>query len=239
MDIDGRVAMSTAAEMLRDIGLGHGPRKSLIAFGYAGWAPVQLEEELATASGWSCRRTRRWCSTTTGRRSGATRSPGTRPRGNAFRSPGRVDTPRHRPTLNLFRGELQEGAEKPRPALPSRRGQRRVATAKNPLNLIRVMPAKGQECLPSRRTDRRYLSSTRDIFVAAERHASRRRKPRMLPAESSSPGWSARSSSRIAPAPAQRRRFYAGAIVEAALSPTLIYLSGLPRLLAGLAILNG
>ena len=47
MDIDGRVAMSGAAEVLRDLGLGHGPRKSLIAFGYAGWAPAQLEQELA------------------------------------------------------------------------------------------------------------------------------------------------------------------------------------------------
>jgi putative transcriptional regulator len=47
MDIDGRMAMSGAAEVLRDLGLGHGPRKSLIAFGYAGWAPEQLEQELA------------------------------------------------------------------------------------------------------------------------------------------------------------------------------------------------
>ncbi len=47
MDIDGRVAMSGAVEVLRDLGLGHGPRKSLIAFGYAGWAPTQLEQELA------------------------------------------------------------------------------------------------------------------------------------------------------------------------------------------------
>ncbi len=47
MDIDGRVAMSGAAEVLRDLGLGHGPHKSLIAFGYAGWAPAQLEQELA------------------------------------------------------------------------------------------------------------------------------------------------------------------------------------------------
>jgi len=47
MDIDGRVAMSGAAEVLRDLGLGHGPRKSLIALGYAGWAPTQLEQELA------------------------------------------------------------------------------------------------------------------------------------------------------------------------------------------------
>ncbi len=47
VDIDGRVALTGAAEALRDIGLGKGPRKSLVAFGYAGWAPAQLEAELA------------------------------------------------------------------------------------------------------------------------------------------------------------------------------------------------
>ena len=47
MDIDGRVALSAGPEILRDIGLGKGPRKSLVAFGYAGWAPSQLDEELA------------------------------------------------------------------------------------------------------------------------------------------------------------------------------------------------
>ncbi len=45
--IDGRVALSVAAEVLRDIGLGHGPYKYLLTFGYAGWAPFQLERELA------------------------------------------------------------------------------------------------------------------------------------------------------------------------------------------------
>ena len=47
LDIDGRVALSDAAGVLRDIGTGHGPKQSLIAFGYAGWAPQQLDEELA------------------------------------------------------------------------------------------------------------------------------------------------------------------------------------------------
>jgi putative transcriptional regulator len=46
VDIDGRVALSEAAGVLRDIGLGKGPRKSLVAFGYAGWAPSQLDDEL-------------------------------------------------------------------------------------------------------------------------------------------------------------------------------------------------
>ena len=39
--------MSVAPGVLRDIGLGKGPKKSLVAFGYAGWAPSQLENELA------------------------------------------------------------------------------------------------------------------------------------------------------------------------------------------------
>jgi putative transcriptional regulator len=47
LDIDGHVALSDAAEVLRDLGIGHGPKQSLIAFGYAGWAPQQLDDELA------------------------------------------------------------------------------------------------------------------------------------------------------------------------------------------------
>jgi putative transcriptional regulator len=47
LDIDGRVALTIAPEVLRDIGLDKGPRKSLATFGYAGWAPSQLDNELA------------------------------------------------------------------------------------------------------------------------------------------------------------------------------------------------
>jgi putative transcriptional regulator len=47
VDIDGQVALSDAADVLRDIGLGKGPGKSLLAFGYAGWGPSQLEDEMA------------------------------------------------------------------------------------------------------------------------------------------------------------------------------------------------
>jgi putative transcriptional regulator len=47
LDIDGEVALSEAAGVLRDIGAGKGPAKSLVAFGYAGWGPSQLDEEIA------------------------------------------------------------------------------------------------------------------------------------------------------------------------------------------------
>jgi len=42
-----QLAMTGSTEVLRDIGTGHGPKQSLIAFGYAGWAPQQLDDELA------------------------------------------------------------------------------------------------------------------------------------------------------------------------------------------------
>lgn len=43
----GDVTFTTELQVLRDIGTGNGPKKSLFAFGYAGWGPGQLEGELA------------------------------------------------------------------------------------------------------------------------------------------------------------------------------------------------
>jgi putative transcriptional regulator len=47
IDIDGRLAMTSNPQILLDIGQHAGPRQYLVAFGYAGWAPLQLEGELA------------------------------------------------------------------------------------------------------------------------------------------------------------------------------------------------
>ncbi len=47
IDIDGRVAMTSSPQILRDIAHHAGPQKYLVAFGYAGWGPHQLEDELA------------------------------------------------------------------------------------------------------------------------------------------------------------------------------------------------
>jgi putative transcriptional regulator len=45
--IDGRVAMTADPQILRDIAAKSGPQKSLFAFGYAGWGPGQLDNEIA------------------------------------------------------------------------------------------------------------------------------------------------------------------------------------------------
>jgi len=50
LDVDGQVAVTMNREILRDIGIGKGPQKSMVLFGYAGWAPGQLEGEIARRS---------------------------------------------------------------------------------------------------------------------------------------------------------------------------------------------
>jgi putative transcriptional regulator len=47
IDIDGRVAVTSNRDIMRDIAAGKGPKQSLVAFGYAGWRAGQLEGELA------------------------------------------------------------------------------------------------------------------------------------------------------------------------------------------------
>ena len=46
IDVNERVLMTSNGRILRDIGNNKGPRKTLIAFGYAGWAAHQLDDEL-------------------------------------------------------------------------------------------------------------------------------------------------------------------------------------------------
>jgi putative transcriptional regulator len=44
--INDRLSMTSSLDILRDIGAKKGPAKILVAFGYAGWGPDQLEREI-------------------------------------------------------------------------------------------------------------------------------------------------------------------------------------------------
>jgi putative transcriptional regulator len=47
MQIDGGFQMSATVDVLEAIAAGKGPRQALLALGYAGWGPRQLEQEIA------------------------------------------------------------------------------------------------------------------------------------------------------------------------------------------------
>lgn len=51
LPIDEAVCLTATIDILRDIAKGSGPDKALLALGYAGWAPGQLENEIH-ANGW-------------------------------------------------------------------------------------------------------------------------------------------------------------------------------------------
>jgi putative transcriptional regulator len=44
--VNNRLSMTSSLDVLRDIGARKGPAKILVAFGYAGWGPNQLEREI-------------------------------------------------------------------------------------------------------------------------------------------------------------------------------------------------
>ncbi|WP_299352667.1 YqgE/AlgH family protein [uncultured Shimia sp.] len=51
LDIDGRFAMTATQDVLEEIAEGRGPSGALVALGYSGWGPGQLEAEIAD-NGW-------------------------------------------------------------------------------------------------------------------------------------------------------------------------------------------
>ena len=51
LEIDGRFSMTATQDILEDIAAGEGPSGALVALGYSGWGPGQLEGEIAQ-NGW-------------------------------------------------------------------------------------------------------------------------------------------------------------------------------------------
>ena len=51
MPVDDGVALTATVDVLKDLAEGAGPRRALLALGYAGWGPGQLDSEIH-ANGW-------------------------------------------------------------------------------------------------------------------------------------------------------------------------------------------
>ena len=51
LPIDDRVSLTATLEILKAIAAGNGPESALLALGYAGWSPGQLDSEIQ-ANGW-------------------------------------------------------------------------------------------------------------------------------------------------------------------------------------------
>jgi putative transcriptional regulator len=51
LEVDSKIALTATIDILRDIATGSGPRQRLMALGYAGWGPGQLDLEIQD-NGW-------------------------------------------------------------------------------------------------------------------------------------------------------------------------------------------
>ncbi|MGE3248357.1 MAG: YqgE/AlgH family protein [Beijerinckiaceae bacterium] len=51
IELDGGIALTASVDILRAIAAGLGPNRALLALGYAGWGPGQLDREIQ-ANGW-------------------------------------------------------------------------------------------------------------------------------------------------------------------------------------------
>ena len=51
LSVTSQISLTASPDILRDMAQGHGPKKAIVAFGYAGWGPGQLDNEMSHG-GW-------------------------------------------------------------------------------------------------------------------------------------------------------------------------------------------